>query len=188
MGYIDGAYRLERGDVWRHAGPAGWLKLRFITMPGYPDEQGLPGYSCVTTTETGHWQRSGRFYACNTAAQFLRQMHESYRFFVGKWRGDATASYARNPEARKIVLATLAPEFADAEAKGLWVQAHWSEAGRELMPIPEMRALQAKGECIFGPRSFDFQHPDTVIKGLEEDVAEAQARVDAFRARVAAAS
>ncbi len=185
MGYINGEYRLETGDVWRHAGPCGWIRIVHVTMPGYPDEQGMPGFSFIETIFSGRWsrQKRGWFAVCRSTADFLKHMEEHCRFFVGKWKGDGRTGYDRNPLARRMVLESLEPLLVEAESKGLWVQ----PALGELMPVHELRKQHAQDEYIFGPRSFHLVNPAARAQQLADNVAKEQAVLDAFLARMAAA-
>lgn len=175
MGYINGEYRLENGDVWRRNGPLGWWRIKFCTMPGYPEEQGGPGFAVDSTVGMGGWSRMGAFYPCCDTNGFLRAAKDRFLYYVGKWRGDGRTGYDKNPEAADLVRALCEPFLAECERDGIIIRHDeaWLTPG-------DVREAQSAGKMLYSPHYFSIHSPAKVREGFADDVREAERVLDEF--------
>jgi len=68
------------GDVWRKAGPCGWVKVLRVQMPHNKNyDGGAKGCSVKFTNINGNWERKSFFILANDSADFERQMIDGFR-------------------------------------------------------------------------------------------------------------
>lgn len=86
-------------------------------------------------------------------------------------------------ETTEQILATLAPLFEEARAKGLWFQCQYD--GQWYTP-DELAHRQASGRLIWGKRNWRIADPQEGVDNLNAQVENAVRERDAFAAKVQA--
>lgn len=73
---------LKAGQVWRKFGPADWLRIRVICLPGYEGyDGGAPGVFVDFRTDGGRWQQgNGGFYAVDSMEEMIEFLRDQIVF------------------------------------------------------------------------------------------------------------